>query len=162
MPKVQFATFYLGDDLYGINILQVREVIQDFHVSQVPQTPAPILGLMNLRGQIVTVVHLGRNLGIQVVEPQNTCIILKTNDELAQVHASRSWIFPAGEDSVGLVVDEMGEVVEVDEEEIDASPANSSDRDSATIAGVARLDKELLTILHIDSILQLDFLSRAG
>lgn len=158
MAKIQFATFFLAGELYGVNILQVREVIQDFRISQVPQTAPAILGLMNLRGQIVTAIHLGRALGLEVKEPQSTCVILKTHDELGPIHGKKPWIFHVGDDSVGLVVDEMGEVVEVDEDDMDASPANSSEIESSTIGGVAKLKKELLTVLHLERILDLNYL----
>lgn len=152
--SVQFASFYLGDDLYGINILQIREVIQNPEYSPVPQAPAIVEGLMNLRGQIVTVIDTSRSLGFPEAEDRSTCIILKTDEELGAKRLAGSWVVSVGQDTVGLLVERMGEVVDLSEEEIDASPANASEQASSYILGIAKLEGELMTLLDLSHVLE--------
>ncbi len=149
-----FASFWIGDDLFGTNILQIREVIQSPDYSPVPHAPDMVLGLMNLRGQIVTLIDTASSLGLSTTPaaPPRTCIILKTDQELERVERG-PFMEQVGEDAVGLLVDRMGEVVEVSHQHIDRSPANTSDGQSVFILGVAKLDKKLMTLLRLQRIL---------
>lgn len=150
-----FASFFIGHDLFGTNILQIREVIENPPYSPVPHSPDIVLGLMNLRGQIVTLIDTATSLGVETdpANPPRTCIILKTDEELSRVERS-SFIEAVGGDAVGLLVDRMGEVVEVPNQNIDRSPANASAGQSAFILGVAKLDQQLMTLLCLQRVLE--------
>ena len=156
MTVRQFATFCVNDALYGTDILQIREVIERPDYSPVPQAPPIVEGLMNLRGQIITVIDLARSLGVSAAgrEKPRTCVILKTDGELEGQRTQDTALERIGPENVGLLVDGMGEVVEIDDGEIDASPANTSPADLEFIKGVAKLDKELLTILSLRRVLE--------
>jgi purine-binding chemotaxis protein CheW len=154
MSTAQFATFYVDDAPFGVDILQIREVIRGVACTPVPQARDEVHGLMNLRGQIVTVVDLGRRLGLGGdARSRGTCIILKTDDELQAFRDRDSTIEPVGSDAVGLLVDRMGEVVTVPAEDIDQAPANTPEADQTFLRGVVKLDGELLTLLRLRAVL---------
>lgn len=158
MSTSQYATFYVNDALCGTNILQIREVIKDPVYSPVPQAPFMVEGLMNLRGQIVTVINMAKSLGlaIQTTSLYTTCIILKTDEELAKQDFGKSPSERIGPDGVGLLVSDMGEVIDIDEDDIDAPPANTPSPDKEYILGVAKLKDELMTIVSLKKILNLN------
>ncbi len=155
MSTLQFATFFINETLCGMNILQIREVISQPGYSPVPQAPSIVIGLMNLRGQILTVIDTRRSLGIAGgYDPESeTCIVLKTDAELESHRLSGEWIERLGNDAVGLIVDRMSEVVEIDERDIDASPANLLRHNAEFIRGVVKLDQGLVTILRLERVL---------
>ena len=161
MTALQLATFYLDEVLWAVNVLQIREVIRNPQFSPLPQAPPSVCGLMNLRGQIVSVIDLGTSLGhTQALDdsvstgPANTCVILKTDAELPQAHLESQRLEQAGPDPVGLLVQAMGEVVEIDEEEIDAAPPNATEEESRFIKGVAKLEGDLLLLLSLGCVLE--------
>ena len=99
MENRQFITFYLGEDLFGLDILLVREINRHLELTRVDRTPEFVRGLMNLRGQIVTVLDLGIRLGIgaRAIERESSCIVLKTRGELERyppLRASRVQLNP--------------------------------------------------------------------
>ena len=149
----QFATFLVNGNLCGTNILQIREVIKGPEYSPVPQAPDIVEGLMNLRGQIVTVINVAKSLGLRQHGSCETCIILKTDDELVKHFSEDALIEKTGSDVLGLLVDEMGEVVDIDDAIIDSSPANTPAADSEYIKGVVKLEDELMTILSLKRVL---------
>ena len=154
MSTTQFATFYLNDMPFGVDVLQIREVIRGVSCTPVPQTAQEIHGLMNLRGQIVTVVDLARRLSLDGADtPRGTCVILKTDGELATQARSSEELEDVGDDAIGLLVDRMGEVVSVSYEDIDPAPANTGEVDAPFLRGVVKLDGELLTLLRLRPVL---------
>ena len=148
MTVRQYVTFYLADTLWGVDILQVREILRRVEVATVPQAPSHVFGLMNLRGQIVTLLDLGSRLGHPPTTP-DMCIVLRTDAELAAVAASLEQLEPTGEDSVGVLVDRLGDVVEVADEDLDRSPANASVQERAFVKAVAPLDPDLMLVLRL-------------
>ncbi len=154
MATQQFATFYLDDVLWAINILQVREIITNIEVSDVPQSSEHIRGLMNLRGQIVTVVDMAQALGRDTEGKERaTCIILKTDSEVSDRVPPGVQLEKIGGDVVGIMVDRMGDVLEIENERIDPSPANITHGEARFVRGVVQLDEELMLILSIESVL---------
>lgn len=154
MSSTQFATFYLNDVSFGLDILQIREVIRRVSCTPVPQAPQEVHGLMNLRGQIVTVVDLAQRIGLDANGgSRGTCVILKTDGELAAQGRHNAELQSVGDDAIGLLVDRMGEVVPVEAEEIDPAPANTSEVDTPFLRGVVKLDGELLTLLDLGAVM---------
>ncbi len=152
--SLQFASFVVDDVLYGVNILQVGEVLKGIGYSPVPGAHQNVLGLMNLRGQIVTIVDLAKSLGISSPQDEkNTCIIMKTDAQLDSLSLGSKNIERTGQDAVGLLVNRMAEVVDVDPKEIAAYPANTSQTDASFVKGVIKLEHELLTILSLERVL---------
>jgi len=98
----KYLTFALGAEEYGLEILKVREIIGYMNITAVPQTPAPIKGVINLRGQVIPVVDLRTTFGMETAEvTEQTCIIVV---EITQ--GQRKF-------STGIVVDRVQEVLDI-------------------------------------------------
>ena len=133
----QFCTFYLDEQCYGLEVLQVQEVVRSQPLTRVPLAHPMVRGLMNLRGQIVTAIDLRRRLDLperkDACEPVN--VVLQTDDG-----------------AVALLVDEVGEVLDVNEQQFDrpSETLHGSSRD--LIQGVYKLPERLLIILDSNRI----------
>lgn len=148
----QFATFKLDETLWGIDILQIREIIIQIESFPVPQSPDYVHGLMNLRGQIVTIINLRQRLNYNTERggEEGCCVILKTNDELAKS------VYPLekiGADAVGLLFSEIGEVLTIDEERVEPVPAHAAVVDGQFIQGVVPLDDDLMLVMKLTPVL---------
>jgi purine-binding chemotaxis protein CheW len=134
-------TFYLGEALCGLDISQVEELNRFLGITPVPKAPPYVLGLVNLRGRIVTVLDLGKKVGLTptVLTPASRTIIVQN----------------AGE-HLGLLVDRVSEVAAVDQEQVAATPANLKGPASQFFAGVLKTDQGLIGILNLTRVLQGD------
>jgi purine-binding chemotaxis protein CheW len=151
----QFATFYLGEGLFGIDVLLVREVNRNLDITAVDPAPDYVVGLMNLRGQIVTVVDLGVRLGLERRErtDSSACIVLKTSQELQRVIDEGLISDDTSKEIVGLSVDEVGDMVSVDAEDIESPPANMNGVAGRYLTGVIKLDGQLVATVKASEIL---------
>ncbi len=138
---VELATFYIGDALCGMNILKVQEINKLMKMTKVPQAPDYVLGILNLRGQIVTIIDLGKKLGLG-----ETDISLDPRNII--VNSSGSY--------VGLLVRKIGDVVEADMKKLEASPANMRGIQGDYFTGVYKTQSNLIGILDIDKVLSID------
>jgi purine-binding chemotaxis protein CheW len=137
----QLCTFFVENLLFGIDVTRVQEVIRAQAMTPVPLAPAMIQGLINLRGQIVTAIDLRCILQLpQRSDEEPRMNIIVRNDEGA----------------VSFLVDEIGDVVEVDDVSFELPPETLSASSKALIAGVYKLDKELLLLLDTELALQMD------
>lgn len=155
MPSRSFVTFWLEDRLYGVDILTVREINRQLDLTPVPHAPEYISGLINLRGQIVTVIDLKRRLGMGrwlPGKPHHNIILKSESDLRATVVRSASQAVALA-DKVGLLVDEIDDVCTVDDSEIESPPANASGPDGRCVTGVIKLEKTLLSLLSLKEIL---------
>jgi purine-binding chemotaxis protein CheW len=153
----QYVTFHLRGQLFGLEILLVREINQIIECTQVQHAPPFILGLVNLRGQIVTIFDLCVRLGLASSQATDTThnVVMKSNDELAVIGAREGrGDLRSSDDMVGLRVDAIGEVVELEEERIEPAPANIGQVSARFIAGVVALPGELLVLLRPEELLQ--------
>jgi len=154
--EYQFVSFYLGENLFGLNIIHVREVIQNFEITPVEGTSSLIKGVLNLRGQIVTVLSPAVRLGFEEKKEgsEKVCIVLKTTSELKRtVNDENSFMEEdTSSDWLGLIVDRMADVITVKEEDIDSPPANFSAIDSKFLTGVVNMDNDLLILVKISEI----------
>ncbi len=133
--NVQLATFHLADEFFGIEVGRVQEIVRPQQMTPVPTAERIIRGLINLRGQIVTAIDLRRILGMGDTE--------KPNDQMNMIVR-----FPEGSDS--LLVDQIGDVIEVAASHIDPPPSSMKGIDRRYVSGVCKLDKSLLVILDVD------------
>lgn len=128
----QFSTFLVGDLFFGVDVLHVQEVLRAQQMTPVPQAPDVIEGLINLRGQIVTAIDLRRRLGVgdrrEGELPTN--VVVRTSDG-----------------AVSLLVDEIGDVVEVEEKDFEDAPDTLASTSRELIRGVYKLNNELLLVL---------------
>jgi purine-binding chemotaxis protein CheW len=154
---IQFTTFYVGKTYFGIPILQVREINHNLRITQVPDSASYIKGLLNLRGQIVTLFDLAVRLGRPETEitASTRNLILKTDADTAKLREQGLVKERVGDDAVGFIVDRIADVVEVDDREIVPPPANVQDIQKEFIAGVIELDRELLIILNITELMSI-------
>ena len=136
---LQFATFHLNSELFGINILQVQEIQLPQMVTPVPRGPSHVMGLISLRGQIVTLVDLRKRLGMdesQLIEKPYH-IVVKTSSNTAC-----------------LEVGEIGDVINVPVEEFLAPPESVNEVDRKFLEGVYSIPTGILTILKISVVLE--------
>ncbi|BDU77230.1 chemotaxis protein CheW [Mesoterricola sediminis] len=145
----QFATFNVGDHLFGLDILRVREIIRVSSITPVPRSDAHLRGLINLRGQIVTILDLAVRLGQQArpVKDSSHIVILK-HGAGAQDKGNGG-----GQDILGLLVDAIGDVVEADVALAEAPPANLSGAEERFLSGVLKTDAGLLVLLNLQELM---------
>ncbi len=136
---LEFATFFVGGALCGINILNIQEINKHFDITQVPQSSDYIKGILNLRGRIVTIIDLGKKLGLEPVNHtmDNRNIIVNSEDE-----------------HIGLLVDSISDVAIAKQEDIEPAPSNIGDVKGKYFQGVLKTDKQLIGILDIDEVLK--------
>ncbi|CAK0773776.1 purine-binding chemotaxis protein CheW [Azospirillaceae bacterium] len=138
----QYLTFTLGNETYAIEIFKVREVIHYINITHVPRMPRFLSGIINLRGNVVSVIDLRLILGMGPIEKTvDTCIIF------AEV------VF--GEDAIllGMLADSVQEVIEVDTSQIGPPPRLGTMLDTAFIKGVGKRGENFFIILNIDKVL---------
>ncbi len=133
----EMVTFYLGNALYGIDILKVQEINKLMDWTPVPHSEAYVLGILSLRGSIVTVLDLGRRLGT-------------TETQIA--NSSRNIIVKSGNNCMGFLVDGIGDVVTVEQDQIRTAPANVNGVQGKFFDGVLRTDDELIAILDVNEL----------
>jgi purine-binding chemotaxis protein CheW len=153
MPAKTFVSFKLNGQLFGIDIRVVREINRHLDLTLVPLAPELVRGVVNLRGQIVTVLDLKTQLGLaqSVISEISHNIILKTDSDYA--HIANAGI-EEGEnlslqDRTSFLVDEIGDVVTVDNGDIEPPPANIGDIDGRFLSGVIKLDNTLMGIISV-------------
>ncbi len=142
--EVEFVTFYVGDLLIGIDIHSVEEINRQVDVTPVPQAPQHVRGVINLRGEVVTVIDLRK-----VLEMGRTEIN----------HNTRTVVVNSGNEEIGMLVDRVADVVLARADQIDQPPANISGVDGRFFKGVYKLEKTLLIILDINAAIALDALT---
>ncbi|MBI4913460.1 MAG: chemotaxis protein CheW [Acidobacteria bacterium] len=152
----QYATFRVNDRLYGTDILSVREIIRVFDITPVPRTDGHIRGLINLRGQIVTILDLAVRLGMDRPEitDNSHIVVLKTAAEIGTALSRGSGGPPQGaNEPVGLLVDAISDVVEAESGHTEAPPANLNETEERFLSGVVKTDAGLLILLNMHDLL---------
>jgi purine-binding chemotaxis protein CheW len=132
---LQFCTFYLDRVLFGVELQGVQEVIQRLELTDVPLAPGVVEGLMNLRGQIVTAIDLRRRLELPARPERMTPMNV---------------VVRSGEEAVSLLVDEIGDVVEVEPDTFEPPPETLQGKIRTVILGVHKLEKQLMHVLDIE------------
>ena len=135
---LEIATFYLGDLLLGIDIHQIQEINRNIDITEVPHAPEYVQGVINLRGEVVTVIDL--------------CQILKV-ERTVELSDCRNIIVNSSGEHIGLLVDKIADVVNVRSDEIDPPLANLHGIDGRFFDGVYRMESELMVLLNVDEIL---------
>ncbi len=136
-PIIQWVTFRLADETYGINVMQVQEVLRVSEVAPVPGAPHYVLGIINLRGNVVTVIDTRIRLGLESTEVTDATRI----------------VIIEGAHVVGILVDCVAEVVDLPMSEVESAPNVGSDESSRYIQGVASRDGELLILVDLNKLL---------
>lgn len=158
MATRTFATFYLDDLLFGVDILMIREINKQLNITPVQHVPVYIRGLVNIRGQVVTVIDLKHILGLgdfKLTEDSHN-IIFKTESEMPsfirdQVEADS---LLAVQDKLGWLVDCIGDIISVESDDIDPPPANIGSLDGKYLSGVVKLQNKLVAIIKAKKVLE--------
>ena len=137
-PEIQLVTFRLKDESYGINVMQVQEVLRVTDIAPVPGAPHYVLGIINLRGNVVTVIDTRMRFGLPQTEMDDLSRIIVIESE-AQV--------------VGILVDSVAEVADLRLSEIDSAPNVGNEESSRYIQGVASRDNNLLIVVDLNKLL---------
>ncbi len=136
----QFATFFVADLFFGIDVLNVQEVLRHQEMTRVPLSPGVIEGLINLRGQIVTAIDMRRRLELP---PRR------------QGETSTNVVVRTQEGAVSLLVDEIGDVLEVDAASFERPPENLAPAARELIRGIYKLKDRLLLVLDTEKTVDL-------
>jgi purine-binding chemotaxis protein CheW len=134
----QFVGFRLDSEVYAIAITKIQEIIVMKPITRMPQVPSVIEGLINLRGSVIPIVNLRKLFSLP---PKDF------DDE------TRTIIVNVGERTIGYIVDEVTQVMRIAGEQIQPTPASVSNLAKQYIAGLARMDDQLLIILDIEKLL---------
>ncbi len=137
-PVLQWVTFRLAGETYGINVMQVQEVLRYSEVAPVPGAPPYVLGIINLRGNVVTVIDTRHRFGLPAadVSDQTRIVIIETDAHV-----------------IGILVDAVAEVVYLQQSEIDTAPNVGNEESARFIQGVCNKNNELLILVELDKLL---------
>lgn len=134
----QRVTFQLENETYGINVMQVQEILRYTDIAAVPGAPDYVLGIINLRGNVVTVIDTRSRFGLMPAEITDN---------------SRIVIIEAEKQVIGILVDSVAEVVYLKKSEIEAAPHVGTEESSQFIQGVTNRDGGLLILVDLNKLL---------
>jgi purine-binding chemotaxis protein CheW len=142
---VQYLTFRLDGEAFATGIARVREVLEYTHVTRVPRTPDYMLGVINLRGNVVPVVDLRKQFGMTTSEPTvDTCIII------IEVNVD-------GEATVlGALADSVQEVIELKAQQLEPAPSLGTRVDNRFIRAMGKLDDRFVIVLDMDRVFSVE------
>jgi purine-binding chemotaxis protein CheW len=143
--SMQLVSFHLADEMYGIEITRVREIILITEITRIPQTPPYVQGLINLRSTVIPVIDLRAKFGLPEA---------KLTDE------SRIMVLQADGRTIGIVVDAVSEVLRVKYNQIAPPPPTVAGLGREYLTGLVKLEEQLLILLDIDKTLgngEMDF-----
>jgi purine-binding chemotaxis protein CheW len=135
---LRWVTFRLGNEKYGINVMQVQEVLRVTEIAPVPGAPSYVLGIINLRGNVVTVIDTRLRFGLEstTMDDSTRIVIIEAEDQV-----------------VGILVDSVAEVVDLQTSDIESAPNVGTEESSKFIQGVASHDSELLILVDLNKLL---------
>jgi purine-binding chemotaxis protein CheW len=138
----QYLTFLLAGEEYGVDILHVQEIKGWDKVTRVPHTPDFVLGVINLRGSIVPILDLRRRFGLGSIDFGRTTVVIVVKVALENDHRI-----------VGMVVDAVSEVYDVDEKDTKPPPEICGSVDLIFVKALASIDHKMLILLDIDKLI---------
>jgi purine-binding chemotaxis protein CheW len=137
-PMLQWVTFRLEGETYGVNVMQVQEVLRYTEIAPVPGAPSYVLGIINLRGNVVTVIDTRSRFGLQTGEITDQTRIV---------------IIEADKHVIGILVDAVAEVVYLRQSEIETAPNVGNDESAKFIQGVCHKNGQLLILVELAKML---------
>ena len=140
-PMLQWVTFRLCNETYGINVMQVKEVLRYTDIAPVPGAPSFVLGIINLRGSVVTVIDTNNRFGLSTSEISDDTRIV---------------IIESEEQVIGILVESVAEVVYLRQSEIESSPNAGTDESAKFIQGVSNHNGVLLILVDLNKLLNDD------
>jgi purine-binding chemotaxis protein CheW len=138
----KYLTFKLGPEEFGLEILKVQEIIKMMEITRVPRTPAFVRGVINLRGKVIPIVDLRLKFDMESRETtEKTCIIV------VQVQRKDNVV------TMGIIVDEVSEVLDVAGEQIEPAPEFGGVVDTSFILGMGKVGDRVVTLMDVDKVL---------
>ncbi len=144
---VRLVSFNVGHEQFAVDILRVQEINRMMSLTQVPQSPPGVCGVINLRGQIVPVLDLRTLMGLEVPEQSDDSRIIVVETQGA---------------TVGFIVDAVHQVLQIDPKIIETTPSIMHCADASYVQGVAKLNETLLILLDIDQLMPSESLEAIG
>ena len=138
---LQWVTFKLEEETYGVNVMQVQEILRYTEIAPVPGAPSYVIGIINLRGNVVTVIDTRARFGLLAADATDN---------------SRILIIEAEEQVIGILADSVAEVVYLRSSEIDSAPNVGTEESAKFIQGVCNRDNELLILVDLNKLLSDD------
>ena len=136
--QMQCVTFELEGETYGINVMQVQEVLRETEVAPVPGAPHYVIGIINLRGNVVSVIDARIRFGLSTIERSDITRII---------------VIEAQQQIIGILVDSVAEVVDIKMSDIETAPNVGNEESSRYIDGVVSRDEKLLILVDLDKLL---------
>jgi purine-binding chemotaxis protein CheW len=134
----KYLTLFLGHEEYGLEVTKVQEIIRMLPITRVPRAPSFIRGVVNLRGRIVPVLELRTRLGMEsVAEVRETCIVVVQSGDL----------------TMGIIVDQVRDVLDIQADEIHDVPDFGVSVDTGYLCGLARREQRVVLLLEVDRVL---------
>lgn len=138
----KYLTFSLAEEEYGIGILKIKEIIGMMPVTTVPRTPEYVKGVINLRGKVIPIIDLRLRFGMEAIDyTERTCIIV------VEIEGQTGTV------QVGVVVDAVSEVLNVDTKDIEDTPQFGRSLDTEYILGMAKMEGGVKILLDVDQVL---------
>jgi len=137
-PVLQYVTFRLDEETYGINVMQIQEVLRYTEIAPVPGAPDYVLGIINLRGNVVTVIDTRRRFGLSdsEVSDHTRIVVLEVEGQV-----------------IGVLVDSVAEVVYLRQSEIETAPNVGNEESARFIQGVCNKNGELIILVEFEKML---------
>ena len=135
---LQWVTFNLENETYGVNVMVVKEVLKFQDIAPVPGVPDYVMGIINIRGTVISVINTRRRFGLHDREPDDNTRIV---------------ILEIGKHVLGIVVDSVAEVVYLRGSEIETAPQVNKDETARFITGVCHREDQLLILVELDKLL---------
>jgi len=135
---LQWVTFELAGETYGIDVMAVKEVLRHQDIAPVPGAPDYVLGIINIRGKVISVISTRGRFGLPEVEADRN---------------TRIMIVEIGDYIVGIVVDSVAEVVYVRQSEIDTTPTTGHEDGARFIQGLCQREGQLLILLDLEKMI---------
>jgi purine-binding chemotaxis protein CheW len=135
--SMQLVSFKLGNEIYGIEITRIREIILVGEITQIPETPHYIKGLINLRSSVIPVIDLRARFSLPEAE---------LGEE------SRIMVLNVGNRTIGIVVDSVNEVLRVSQDQVSPAPPTVASLGNQYMTGLVRLGEQLLILLDVDQL----------
>ncbi len=137
----KYLTVVLAEEAYGINVLQIREIIRLQKITPVPQLPVYVKGVINLRGRVIPIIDLRAKFGLRAEVTERTCIVV------VQVRLATDQTI-----QMGLIVDAVEEVVNLTGADIEPTPEFGTSVDTSYLLGLAKVKGQVKALLDIDRV----------
>ena len=133
----KYLTFIVEDEIYGLEILKVREIVAMMHISKVPLVPDYVKGVINLRGKVIPVIDIRLKFNMKDIEyDEHTTIIIVDVEDI----------------SVGFIVDQTSEVVKIDKSNLMPPPKFGTGIDTSFLKSMAKTEKNIIMIVDLEKL----------